>query len=245
MILLMAVVVLVLSVIENAGAFLVHVRKGSTLRLYGANPVPVTPVLTDFDQLEAATGDLTIEQLNEEKADRERESIGLDKILERAMSMLGKCPTFTLVSLIAKYKPDEVANLSEKDKNDMEVLCPLALDTVWRSTKDLSWESFFTLLQEELKDEMPKIDAYMNEAILYVNEFPESFIKKLITKYENSNAVPRKDVVFRDNKGGKIHYTAALIAILLAQNGNDYADVVKLLKTEAARVESKGFGMQS
>ena len=88
----MAVVVLVLSVIENAGAFLVHVRKGSTLRLYGANPVPVTPVLTDFDQLEVETYN---EQLNEEKADRG--SIGLDKILERAcdaqeMPYVHPCP---------------------------------------------------------------------------------------------------------------------------------------------------------
>ena len=45
---------------------------------------------------------------------------------------------------------------------------------------------------------MPKIDAYMNEAILYVNEFPESFIKSSSLKTERQ---PRKDVVFRDNKG--------------------------------------------
>ncbi len=238
---LAVVVVIFYSQVERVNALKASVSR-SSLRMQ-TSPVPADPILTDFDQLEEATGSLTMDQLNEEKADRERESVGLDKVLERAMTMLGKCPTSTLVSLIAKFSPEEVAKLNEREKGDMETLCPLALDTVWRSTEDLSWESFFTLLQEELKDELPKIDGYMNEAILYVNEFPESFIKKLITKYENSSAVPKKNEVFKNNKGGKIHYTAALIAALLAQNGNDYGAVVQLLKKEAARVEKKGFGL--
>jgi hypothetical protein len=54
--------------------------------------------------------------------------------------------------------------------------------------------------------------------------------------------VPRKNEVFKDNKGGKIHYTAALISLLLAQNGNDYGKVVVLLNGEANRVTNKGFG---
>ena len=89
---------------------------------------------------------------------------------------------------------------------------------------------------------MKGVDEHMNEAILYVNAFPESFIKSLIIKYGNSNLVPRKNEVFKDNKGGKIHYTAALISLLLAQNGNDYGKVVELLNGEANRVTNKGFG---
>ena len=205
----------------------------------GGSPVPT---LTDFDSLEDATKDLTMEQLNEEKKDRERESIGLDKVLDKAMTMLGKMPCQDLVGLVGKFSPEKVQGLSDKDASDMEVLVPLAFDVVWQSTPQKDWESFFTVLNEELGERMKGVDAHMNEAILYVNEFPESFIKSLIKKYGDSNLVPRKNEVFKDNKGGKIHYTAALIALLLAQNGNDYGKVVVQLKGEAQRVTNKGFG---
>ena len=210
----------------------------SSLRMV---PEPASPILTNFDEIEQVTGSLTMEQLNEEKKEREMKSIGLDKILERAMTMLGKCPTSTLFSLIVKFEPEKAMKLSEREKNDMDTLCPLALDTMWRSTNDLAWESFFKLLQRELKDEISRVDRYMEEAILYVNNFPESFIKRLIKKYESSSAVPRKNEVLK----GKINYTAAVIAVLLAQNGNDYGVVVEILKKEAASVESKGFGLQN
>ena len=165
------------------------------------SPEPASPILTNFDEIEKTTGNLSLSQLNEEKKEREMKSIGLDKILERAMTMLGKCPTSTLVSLIAKLKPEEAIKLSEREKNDMDTLCPLALDAVWRSTEDLSWESFFEVLQKELKDDISRIDQHMEQAILCVNGFPESFIKRLIKKYESSSAVPRKNEVFKNNKG--------------------------------------------
>ena len=200
------------------------------------------PSLTDFDALESTTKDLTMEQLNEERRDRERESIGIDKVFERATITLGKVPCAALVQLIAKLSPGNAAALSEKDKTDMETLCPIALDTVWKSTDDKDWASFFTVLEAELGPTIAEVDKHMNEAILYVNEFPESFIKSLIIKYGNSNLVPRKAEVFKDNKGGKIHYTAALIAVLLAQTGNDYEQVVRICREEVGRVEKKGFG---
>lgn len=247
---LFSVCVAVISVLEvtNAYAFKVHQGRRSMtvmgmstrgVEMGGGSPVPA---LTDFDALEGATKDLTMEQLNEEKKDRERESIGLDKVLDKAMTLLGKMPCRDLVALIGKFSAEKASGLSEKDTSDMEVLVPLAFDTVWQSTPDKDWESFFKVLNEELGDCMKGVDEHMNEAILYVNAFPESFIKSLIIKYGNSNLVPRKNEVFKDNKGGKIHYTAALISLLLAQNGNDYGKVVVLLNGEANRVTNKGFG---
>ena len=205
----------------------------------GGSPLPV---LTDFEAIEESTKDLTMEQLNEEKKDRERESIGLDKVFDKAMTLLGKLPCSKLVFLVGKFAPDKVLSLSDKNKNDMEVLVPLALDAVWQATEQKDWESFFTVLNNEMGETIKVVDEHMAEAILYVNEFPESFIKSLIIKFGNSNLVPRKNEVFTNNAGGKIHYTAALIAVLLAQSGNDYEKVVVVLKEEALRVTKKGFG---
>ena len=79
----------------------------------GGSPVPV---LTDFEAIEDATKDLTIEQLNEEKKNRERESIGLDKVLNKAMTMLGKMPCKNLVALVEKFCQNDIPHISENDK---------------------------------------------------------------------------------------------------------------------------------
>jgi len=186
-----------------------------------------TPALTDLDAIEEA---------------QPYRGSGVDKQLEKALTMLGKCPVSKLKEVITKHSPNVLQEMTENkaSKQDTEAWVQAALAATWSVSGD--WTVFLDLLNEELKDVVEEADKHIKESVEYANTMSEAKLKALLIREspDGINSLPKiRDKTKYKGTFLKGDYVAVLIDCLREKNGNDYAIVAAFLEKE--KHEKKGF----
>lgn len=182
---------------------------------------------------EANAGALVLTDLDELEAAEPEKGSGVEKYMETAIIMIGKCPTAELRRLIQKYQPDSMP----AEKADVEEHAQTAFAATWAAAGD--WDKLIDLLSFELRDELVQANASINDCVESCNTMSENKIKQLIIKWDSKGALPKLNKKNYKGKFLKGDYIAVLMDILREDYGNDYTKVAGVLRKE--KVDKKGF----